>query len=481
MDSISDPDRPESSAADVVGTAAADLRFDQIRQFSHPNVRLTEVVDGERLMRVLAYYDDVGSVASVSSSSSSEVARKRPMAANRPGSDLRTRLYPANGVLFEKAPDGIEWSRTRDYAMSKTQGDHRFQAPVKQIEGSLRDYLTARVSGHFDLENCNFRLFALILEHLLNDCDPQFSRVFEYAEHRERFFDALDAWRGHVDPPMPWKELFLAMLHQASYRKWLTEHGVPASLLATVPSILVELNEQLAEARRVVVGSAFGQQFVPYGWGPRSAHAGDVYGLTGRVLTKLLTTVESHQMLLIKRVIEEAGYRVTMWINDAFEVAGQGQSPDAAEAFLADITPRFGAAGVSPWLRLVFKSKEASEQLWEDRLGDWQSDKEQRRDEAMAAAENETSSVKSEAAALRVMRQYEELKEYAERVDHLAYCKKEERYVVLNRDEGEFPFPTLVSRETLKARYEHYPKVQDRLTGKHVSFIQVCKVEWLNW
>lgn len=143
-----------------VPAPAVQSHWEPIYWFSHHPVKLTEVVDGERLVKLIAYLDETGDSGRASSDPSS--THKRSMT-SRPGDDLRQRMYPSLG--FDKLPNG-HWTREREYVMSKTQGDHRFQSAIKQVSASVRDFLTP-MSGHFDIENCNFCLFAGFLEQII--------------------------------------------------------------------------------------------------------------------------------------------------------------------------------------------------------------------------------------------------------------------------------------------------------------------------
>lgn len=227
---------------------------------------------------------------------------KRPKSSDIPqlAVDLRTRAYPRGGSDFTKDAESGQWTRERVYTMPKSRGDCRFYNDMLLSMSRLeREWITP-FTAHLDVVNCYYSVLATLIDRIYPDGNGPnlYRRIYEYADNREPFFDAMDRL---VSPAkLEWKTMFLAMISQKSAVGWLKDHGFHGVRL---PPQVFELESQLDALRQMLVQSQLGQSFLGFG------NAGlDEWGITNKIVTRVLSAIQTEQMLILIKCLETQGH-----------------------------------------------------------------------------------------------------------------------------------------------------------------------------
>lgn len=417
--------------------------MEAFEKLTHPPVVLSEHINGQRLERLLAFYAKGGQLPL--SDVCLDVKRKSLV---NPAIQLRSIIWPTNGKTFVQR--GNDWVRDREYTLSKSGGDRRFHSPIQQLRRVERAWLLPHAFS-LDVKGCHFSILRHLMDLLypLDSVGSIYPRICEYVQHREVYWDELNAL---VPVPRSWKQLFSAMLMMKSPVGFIRDEGFSFQ----VPCLISELWEELGRLIPMIVNHSIGRSYRPNGYTKM-----DMHEYTTKVMYNVLTAYESQQMLVLMDVLSQNNHPVCVWIHDGVEVELNGLETDSeVREFVEFIRPMLTDCGFSCYLELVYQSKEETLQSMDDLLVE------------LEDVEIPISSLEMD---------YEGVKSMLESTDFskggraLCYIESRKRFLHLVK-ESAYPYPTFSSEAELVIHFKNLPMFMDPDGGKKpVPFI----VRWL--
>lgn len=416
--------------------------FVQIVNFTHDPIILTEVVHGDQLGRLMRFYEKGGKLPGAEL----DPVSKKSSHDSNPGKDLSKRMWPTGGDTFTK--EGVDWSRSREYRMAKSQGDHRFHSQVHQLRRLERSWLTP-TSFSVDIQNCHFSLLRMLLDQLYSASSAldAYPMICKYVSNREWFWDEMK----HVGVDRNWKPMFCAMLMCKSPQSWLRDEGFDFDAPYSVSQLYSEVERLLP----LIVTHPLGKAFRPMGHTKMS-----LYEITTKTIYSMLSAYETFQMRYVMQVAKETGHPVTMWIHDGVELLSNGLcEPEEICDYLDGLRPKLTELGFSKYLVLVHKSKCDDLKLMEELID-----------------ELEDVEVPIMASEL----EYETLKKTLESDDYanggrsLCWIESRKKYLYLVKDR-EYATAVFSSEFDLISQFKNLPRYADPSNlGKYNS-----KREWI--
>lgn len=272
---------------------------------------------------------------------------------------LRVMFYNKQ-FMFQQFDDG-SYGRNRVYCL-RSSGDRRYTADggLNDLESSLKDYIFS-YSSSLDVENCYPNLLVGFLDR--NPCyDIAIPCIRNYAENRGLFFADFFEFMKSVGIDLGEKDakrFFSSIPFGRSLLRWKesVEKENNVKFLIPIPGSILSLEQEWREVRVFIVTKF--PTLKPSGWTKM-----DVFELESKVVSIFMTSLETHQMLLLQTVVSSFGKQVVSWTYDGIDILnieGVVEEGDfKTNEFLGSIREKLLDAGFFPNLNLKFKPKNDS-------------------------------------------------------------------------------------------------------------------------
>lgn len=417
--------------------------LERIAHFTHSPVTLTEVVDGDRLGRLLRFYEKGGKI----DLSSNEPATKKSMH-YRPGEEFARRMWPTGGSTFTKI--GNTWSRSREYKMAKSEGDHRFHSQVHQLKRLERSWITP-FSFSVDIANCHFSILRLLMDKLFPE-DPVeslFPCICRYVSNRQSYWEELN--EIYELPNVNWKPMFCSMIMNKSPQSWIKDENLEPKL----PTSVTDLWNEVQRFLPIICSSSLGVTFKPNGYTKMTMHE-----IQSKTIYGILSAFETQQMLIFFGVTSLQNHPPTMWIHDGIDLLSNGLTEeDEIKEYLNNLRPELTKCGFSEHLKLSFKSKCRDVMIMSELI-------------------EELEDVEVPVAAESM--EYDQLKEKLESDDYfsggrsLCWIESRQKYLYLIK-EREYPTAILSTEALMISHFKNLPLFED---PNHPAKFNPVSREW---
>lgn len=327
------------------------------------SVILDEISSKDRILRAVSYFQD----HSLETLTKTELdGNKRPKKDSLPASArLLTMFFKEK--MFPRKGD----SRSRKYMLRPTGGDYRYSADddLNNLPGGLKSWIFHE-SVELDVVNCYPTLACVFIDlHCDETSRVSMEAISDFVENRPVYLQALEKWSVENMVTMSTseaKKFYSTFWGGASLTARLelmsVEFGHPGLTVDSMPEIVVSLWKAWQSFRSFVC------EIFPH----RRSHHVSLWESCNKLLSRLFSSMESSQMLLIRLALSEIGIQVTNWTYDGmyvkrgdFAVDGNDQTNE----FLATLRSRLvGSPMFYKKIHLSFKAHDQTE--WTDRCPD---------------------------------------------------------------------------------------------------------------